>query len=53
MEFELPEDLVLPHEVTDPGYEPRTFHLPAQALNRWLGTVTRATAYYPESAAVD
>jgi hypothetical protein len=30
IEFELPEDLVLPYEVTEPGYEPRTFYLPAR-----------------------
>jgi len=34
--LELPEDLVLPHEVTEPGYEPRTFYVPARILNKWL-----------------
>jgi hypothetical protein len=33
IEFELPEDLVLPYEVTEPGYEPRRFYIPARILN--------------------
>jgi hypothetical protein len=38
MELELPEDLVLPYEVTKPGFVPRTFYVPARALNQYLGT---------------
>jgi hypothetical protein len=37
IELELPEDVVLPYEVTEPGYEPRTFCVPARVLNRSLG----------------
>lgn len=36
LQFELREDLVLPYEVTKPGYEPRTFYLPARILNDLL-----------------
>jgi hypothetical protein len=36
LEFELPEDLILPYEVTEPGYEPRAFHIPARILNEHL-----------------
>jgi hypothetical protein len=32
-EIDLPEDLVLPYEITKPGYVPRTFYVPARVLN--------------------
>ena len=37
LEIDLPEDLVLPYEVTKPGYVPRTFYVPARVLNEALG----------------
>jgi hypothetical protein len=37
IELELHEDGVLPYEVTEPGYVPRTFYVPARVLNRSLG----------------
>jgi hypothetical protein len=37
IELELHEDVVLPYEVTDPGYVPRTFYVPGRVLNRSLG----------------
>jgi hypothetical protein len=37
MELELPEDAVLPYEVTVPGYVPRVFCVPARVLNRLIG----------------
>jgi hypothetical protein len=37
IELELHEDVVLPYEVTEPGYVARTFHVPARVLNRSLG----------------
>jgi hypothetical protein len=33
IELELPEDVVLPYEVTEPGYVPRLFCIPARVLN--------------------
>ena len=33
IELDFPEDAVLPYEVTEPGYEPRTFNVPARILN--------------------
>jgi hypothetical protein len=53
LEFDLPEDLILPYEVTEPGYEPRTFHVPARVLNKCMNTVTSAAPHDPESAAVE
>ena len=39
LEFEVPEDLVLPYDVTEPGYEPRTLHVPAGLLNDLSSTL--------------
>jgi hypothetical protein len=36
LEILLPEVAVLPYEVTEPGYVPRVFRLPARVLNRVL-----------------
>lgn len=33
IELELPEDLLLPYETTEPGYIPRRFFVPARVLN--------------------
>jgi len=33
LEMELPEDFLLPYEVTEPGWMPRTFYVPARVLN--------------------
>jgi hypothetical protein len=35
-ELEVTEDLVLPYEVTEPGYVPRTFYVPASVRNQHL-----------------
>ncbi len=37
LEVDLPEDLVLPYEVTKLGYVPRTFYVAAKVLNQALG----------------
>jgi hypothetical protein len=37
MELDLPEDAVLPYEVTTPGNVPRVFYVPARVLNRLIG----------------
>ena len=37
LENDLPEELLLPYEITRPGYLPRTFYLPARVLNEALG----------------
>jgi hypothetical protein len=37
IELELHEDVVLPYEVTEPGYVPRTFYVPARVLNGSMG----------------
>lgn len=39
LEIEVPEEAVLQYEVTDPGYVPRVFYVPASVLNRLLGKV--------------
>jgi hypothetical protein len=36
LELEVAEEVVLPYEVTKPGYVPRTFYVPARVLNRCL-----------------
>jgi len=36
IELQAPDDFVLPYEVTEPGYIPRTFYVPACVLNRHL-----------------
>jgi hypothetical protein len=36
IDVEVSEDLVLPYEVTEPGYVPRTFYVPACVLNQHL-----------------
>ena len=36
-ELEVREDVVLPYEVTKPGYVPRTFYVPARVLNEAVG----------------
>jgi hypothetical protein len=38
LEIDFSEQLVLPYEVTRPGYVPRTFYVPARVLNEALGT---------------
>ena len=40
LEIDLAEELVLPYEVTKPGYVPRTFYVPARVLNAALGKRT-------------
>jgi hypothetical protein len=40
LEINLHEDLVLPYEVTKPGYVPRTFYIPAKVLNNALGNAS-------------
>jgi hypothetical protein len=45
LELDLPESLVLPYEVTKPGYVPRTFYVPAKVLNKARG---KARADSPE-----
>jgi len=36
IELEVPEDVVLPYEITKPGYVPRTLYVPAGLVNRRL-----------------
>ena len=36
VELELPAETVLPFETTAPGYEPRTFYVPARVLNQFV-----------------
>jgi hypothetical protein len=53
MELELPEDAVLPYEVTAPGYIPRTFFMPARVLNGILGKGPRESAEAEDSDDLD
>jgi hypothetical protein len=40
LELELPEALVLPYEVTEPGFVSRTFYVPALVLNTFRRLAT-------------